>query len=548
MNATSSGNNNKNTMSLLAAFDRFRSNPRIIFIIIAAAAISIVIIVFFWANTPDYGVLYSNIGDQDGGAVVEQLTKMNVPYRFDQRRGAIMVPDDQVYGVRLKLAQQGLPKGGSVGFELLDQEKFGISQFSEQINYQRALEGELSRTIDTLGPVKSARVHLALPKASLFVQEQKPASASVTLNLLGGRTLDAGQISAISHLVSSAVAGMSADDVTIVDQNGHLLTQSGERATQTSQLKYINKVESDYQSRIQAILAPIVGSSNVRAQVTAKIDFSVNEQTAEQYQPNSSPDKKSIRSRQSSGSEQGGKEAVGGVPGALSNQPPVPTSAPIDATAQKGNSATVRRLPYNTHNDETVNYELDRTLTHIRRNSGEIERLSAAVVINYLPGKDGKPVALAKEQIDQINQLVKQAIGFSAQRGDSLSVVNSPFTHSDEEAAVPLWKQPEVISVSLQAGRYLLLLLVAWLLWHKAVQPFWIKHQQLALQRLEMEKQARQAELDAETSRIESIEKNKAKQRVDTEITTQHLRQLAEQEPHVLAAVIRKWLMREQKP
>ncbi|MEM6051506.1 flagellar basal-body MS-ring/collar protein FliF [Erwinia sp. P7711] len=551
MNATTSGNNNKNSMNLLAAFERFRSNPRIIFIIIAAAAISLVIILFFWAKTPDYRVLYSNIDDQDGGAVVAQLTQMNVPYRFDERRAAIMVPEDQVYSVRLKLAQQGLPKGGSVGFELLDQEKFGISQFSEQINYQRALEGELSRTIDTLGPVKSSRVHLALPKASLFIQEQKPASASVTLNLLGGRVLDAGQISAISHLVSSAVTGMSADDVTIVDQNGHLLTQSGDRATQTSQLNYISKVESDFQRRIQAILTPIVGSNNVRAQVTAKIDFTTHEQTAEQYQPNSSPDKQSIRSRQSSGSEQGGKEAVGGVPGALSNQPPVPTSAPIDTpvtAGAKGNRADARRVPYNSHNDETVNYELDHTLTHIRRNPGEIERLSAAVVINYLPDKNGKPVALAKEQIDQINQLVKEAIGFSAQRGDTLSVVNSPFTQPDEDVAVPLWKQPEVISVSLQAGRYLLLLLIAWLLWSKAVQPFWIKHQQLALQRLEMEKQARQAELDAEISRKESIEKNKVKQRVDTEITTQHLRHLAEQEPHVLAAVIRKWLIREQKP
>ncbi|MDQ1213510.1 flagellar basal-body MS-ring/collar protein FliF [Pantoea anthophila] len=549
MNATTSSNNDKNTLNLLAAFERFRSNPRIIFIIIAAAAISIVIILFFWAKTPDYRVLYSNIGDQDGGAVVAQLTQMNVPYRFDERRGAIMVPEDQVYGLRLKLAQQGLPKGGSVGFELLDQEKFGISQFSEQINFQRALEGELSRTIDTLGPVRHSRVHLALPKESLFVQEQKPASASVTLTLQGGRVLDAGQISAITHLVSSAVTGMSADNVTIVDQNGHLLTQSGERATQTSQLNYISKVENDYQQRIQAILTPIVGSSNVRAQVTARIDFSTHEQTAEQYQPNSSPDKKSIRSRQISGSEQGGKAAVGGVPGALSNQPPVPATAPIETAASASASTHAKNtpLPYSSHNDETVNYELDRTLTHIQRSPGEIQRLSAAVVINYMADKNGKPVPLAKEKIEQINQLVKEAIGFSAQRGDSLSVVNSPFTRPDEEAPIPLWQQPDVISLSLQGGRYLLLLLVALLLWYKAVQPFWIKHQQLALQRLEMEKQARQAELDAEISRKETIEKNKAKQRVDTEITTQHLRSLAGQEPHVLAAVIRNWLIREQK-
>lgn len=549
MNATTKSNSIKDISGLLAAFERFRSNPQIIFVVIAAAAISVVIILFFWAKTPDYRALYSNLSDQDGGAVVAQLAQMNVPYRFDERRGAIMVPDDQVYGLRLKLAQQGLPRGGTTGFELLDQEKFGISQFSEQLNFQRALEGELSRTIDTLGPVRSSRVHLALPKASLFVEEQKPPSAAVTLNLQGGRSLDAGQISAISHLVSSAVSGLSADNVTIVDQNGQLLTQSGAQATQTSQLGYISKVENDYQHRIQAILAPVVGSSNVRAQVTARIDFSTHEQTAERYQPNNADDKKAIRSRQSSGSEQGGKAAVGGVPGALSNQPPVPATAPIETHAAGNNgAATVTREPYNTRNDETVNYELDRTLTHTRRNPGEIARLTAAVVVNYLPDKEGHPAALSQAQMDQINQLVKEAMGFSAQRGDSLSVVNSPFTHLDDEVAVPLWKQPQMFDLALQGGRWLILILVAWLLWHKAVQPFWMKHQQLALQRLELEKQARQAELDAEASRKEAIEKNKVKQRVDTEITTQHLRSIAEQEPHVLAAVIRKWMIRELKP
>lgn len=549
MNAATNGNNKKSTPDLKTMLERLRSNPRIIFIISAAAALSIVIALVFWAKTPDYRVLYSNISDQDGGAVVAQLTQMNVPYRFDERRGAILVPEEQVYDLRLKLAQQGLPKGGSVGFELLDNEKFGISQFSEQINFQRALEGELSRTIDMLGPVKDSRVHLALPKASLFVKEQKAPSASVTLNLVGGRTLDEGQINAITHLISSAVPGMTADHVTIVDQNGHLLTQSGEGATQTSQLNYISKVESEYQNRIQAIIAPIVGSTNVRAQVTAKIDFSTNEQTAEQYQPNNSPDKKSIRSRQSSGSEQGGKAATGGVPGALSNQPPVPTSAPIvqSTSAAAAKSAEMQRVPYNSHNEETVNYELDRTLTHIRRSPGAIEQLSAAVVINYLPGKEGKPVALSKEQMDQINALVKEAMGFSSQRGDTLSVVNSPFSAPEEDVSVPLWQRPETINWLLEAGRYLFIALVAWLLWRKAVQPFWIRHHEMALQRLEMEKEARQAELEAQLRKKEMAEKARVQQRVDTEITTQHLRSIAEQEPHVLAAVIRKWMIREQK-
>ena len=547
MTAAINGNTQKSAPDVKAVLARLRSSPRMVFLISAAAALSIVIALIFWAKTPDYRVLFSNISDQDGGAVVAQLTQMNVPYRFDERRGAIMVPEDQVYDLRLRLAQQGLPKGGSVGFELLDNEKFGISQFSEQINFQRALEGELSRTIAMLGPVKSARVHLALPKASLFIKDQKPPSASVTLSLIGGRTLDEGQINAVTHLIASAVPGMTADRVTLVDQNGHLLTQSGAGAAQASQLSYTSKVEEDYQQRIQAILAPIVGSKNVHAQVTASIDFSSNEQTAERYQPNDAPDKKSIRSRQSNSSEQGGQAAVGGVPGALSNQPPTPASAPLTQSTSATRDGATPREPYNRQHDETVNYELDRTLTHIRHSPGTIEKLSAAVVINYLPDASGKPAALSASQMAQITGLVKEAMGFSEARGDSLSVVNSAFTAPDEEDDTPFWQQPRTISLLLEIGRYLVVALIAWMLWRKAVQPFWIRHHELALQRLELEKEARQAELEAQQRKKESLEKAKAQQRVDTEITTQHLRSIAEQEPHVLAAVIRKWMVREQK-
>lgn len=167
--------------------NRLRANPRIPLIVAGSAAVAIVVAMVLWAKTPDYRTLFSNLSDQDGGAIVAQLTQMNIPYRFANGSGAIEVPADKVHELRLRLAQQGLPKGGAVGFELLDQEKFGISQFSEQVNYQRALEGELARTIETLGPVKSARVHLAMPKPSLFVREQKSPSASVTVTLEPGR-------------------------------------------------------------------------------------------------------------------------------------------------------------------------------------------------------------------------------------------------------------------------------------------------------------------------------------------------------------------------
>lgn len=567
MNATTNGIKNKSTANLMAALERLRSSPKIILLISASAAISIIIALIFWAKSPDYRVLYSNISDQDGGAIVAQLTQMNVPYRFQERGGAIMVPEDKVHEARLTLAQLGLPKGGAVGFELLDQEKFGISQFSEQVNYQRALEGELARTIETLGTVQNARVHLAMPKPSMFVREQKPPSAAVTVTLKNGRTLDSGQVNAITYLISSAVPGLNADNVTIVDQSGRLLTQSGGQAMQTTQLKYTSEVEADYQQRIQTILATIVGLNNVKAQVTAQIDFTQHEQTAEQYQPNSSPDKMAIRSRQTSDAEQGSKNGVGGVPGALSNQPPVPATAPItqppvanqpaqganaannNATQAAGTAETTvaTPMPFNNRKDNTTNYELDRTLTHIKRSTGSIERLSVAVVVNYLPGKDGTPVALTPEQLEQVNALVKETMGYSAARGDTINIVNSPFTPVEEEPAPPFWKQEGFINLLMSAARYLLIALVAWFLWRKAVQPAWLRNQELVLQRLELEKQARQEELDASARRAESGARAKAEQRVETELNTQSLRELAQQEPRVIALVIRQWMNKEMK-
>lgn len=551
MDASDNSNKTNASLNLTSLIERLRANPRFVFIILAAAFISVIVALLFWAKSPDYRVLYSNISDEDGGAIVAQLTQMNVPYSF-QEGGAIMVPADRVYEARLKLAQQGLPKGGQVGFELLDQEKFGLSQFNEQINYQRALEGELARTIEKLGPVRSARVHLAIPKQTLFVREQKSPSASVTLDLNAGRLLDAGQVNAISWLISSAVPGLNADNVTLVDQRGNLLTQRGGQAIQTNQLKYISEIEADYRQRIQAILAPVVGAANVKTQVTAQVDFTTHEQTAEQYQPNSAPEKMAIRSRQINSSEQGNKAGPGGVPGALSNQPPVPTSAPIDQPPatdkpQTGaDGAAIPTLPFSRQKDETTNYELNRTLIHTKRSPGTIERLSVAVVVNYQPDEEGKPVALSKEQMEQIQALVKEAMGYSSERGDSLNVVNSLFNADPSEPEIPFWQRPAFIDLMLAAGRYLLVALVALMLWRKMLQPFWIKHQELALQRLELEKEARQAARDAQLRKAEMREQAKAQQRVETEVNVQQLRSMAEQDPQVIALVLRQWLNKEQ--
>lgn len=559
MSATLNDLTNNPAERIKSILSSLRSSPKLLLVICGAAALSVIIALMFWAKEPDYRVLFSNISDEEGGAIVAQLSQLNVPYRIDTPGGVIMVPGSQVHEVRMKLAQQGLPKGGSVGFELLDQEKFGVSQFTEQVNYQRALEGELARTIENLGPIQSARVHLATPKPSMFVREQKKPTASVTVNLLQGRTLDDSQVVAITHLISSAVTGLSAESVTIVDQRGNLLTQSGVRGLQTAHLKYTNDIESDYQQRIQRILAPLVGDENIRAQVTAQIDFTEQEQTLEQYQPNSDPEKMAIRSRQASLSEQGNRRGAGGVPGALSNTPPAPATAPLtqplntpaDDNKEKTTGSSASRepaQPYNNRSDETTNFEVDRTLTHTKSNTGRIQRLSVAVVINHLPqGEEGKPGPIGEAELTRINALVKEAIGYNAARGDSVNILNSAFNGVVEAPVPPFWKQESFYVLLMAIARYLVIAIIAWVMWRKLVQPAWIRHQETTIRRLEMEKEAREEQIAAKKRAAEKNNRDRAQQRVDTELNGQQLRELAEQEPRVIALVIRQWMSKEPK-
>lgn len=539
---------------------RLRANPKVPLIVAGAAAIAIVVAMVLWAKQPDYRTLFSNLSDQDGGAIVTQLTQMNVPYRFADNGGALEVPADKVHELRLRLAQQGLPKGGAVGFELLDQEKFGISQFSEQVNYQRALEGELARTIETLGPLKSARVHLAMPKPTLFVREQKAPSASVTVNLQPGRALDEGQISAVVHLVSSAVAGLPPGNVTLVDQTGRLLTKSntGDRDLNDAQLKYATDVENRIQSRIEAILGPIVGTTNVHAQVTAQIDFSDKEQTEEQYRPNGDAAQAVMRSRQVNENLQVGGPFPGGVPGALSNQPAPANTAPINAPAQnpqngqqanqQQTAAAANSGPRTSSRNETTNYEVDRTIRHTKMNTGDVQRLSVAVVVNYKTLPDGKPLPLTAEQMKQIENLTREAMGYSETRGDTLNVVNSPFSAVDDNSGeLPFWKTQSFIAQMMDAGRWLLVVIVAWLLWRKAVRPQLARRAEeaKALKEQTMLRQETEEAVEVRLSKDEQLQQRRANQRMGAEVMSQRIREMSDNDPRVVALVIRQWMSNE---
>ncbi|HWT71387.1 MAG TPA: flagellar basal-body MS-ring/collar protein FliF, partial [Oxalicibacterium sp.] len=306
---------------------------RILMMVGAAAVVAAMIGLVLWGQKPEYKVLFSNFSDRDGGAIVQSLQAANIPYKLADGGGAILVPADKVHEVRLKLAAEGLPKGGNVGFELMENQKLGISQFLEQVNFQRALEGELARSVQSIGAVQAARIHLAIPKSSVFVRDQQKPTASVVLNLYPGRSLDKGQVSAIVHLVASSVPDLQPKNVTIVDQAGNLLSENGDKPAgntlDPSQLKYVQELQQNIARRVESIITPIVGQNNVRAEATADVDFSTSEQAAEIYKPNQGTNSAAVRSQQTSESLNGNGNNASGVPGSLTNQPAPNATAPL---------------------------------------------------------------------------------------------------------------------------------------------------------------------------------------------------------------------------
>jgi flagellar M-ring protein FliF len=463
-------------------FTRTAGGRKIMLMLGVAAAVAVMGAVWMWGQQPDYRVLFSNFSDRDGGAIVAELEKMGVAYKYAEGGGAVLVPADRVHDARLKLASQGLPKGGNVGFELMEKQKLGSSQFVERVNFQRAMEGELARSIESVSAVAAARVHLAMPKDSVFVSEQKAPTASVLLNLHPGRVLDPQQVSAIVHLVASSVPELPIKNVTVVDQNGNLLSETGKPASvngmDPSQIKYVQELQQSVVRRIESIITPIVGPNNVRAEATADVDFSRTEQAVESYKPNQTPDAMVIRSQQTSESLNGAVTA-GGVPGALTNQPPAPATAPITAPAQNAVPAAAAPAT-NTRKDATVNYEVDKTIQYVQQGSGGLKRLSVAVVVNYKQsvGEDGKlaMTPLTEAEKTQITNLVKEAMGFNAERGDSVNVVNTPFARAEPAALPkpPFWKNPEYadyLEIANTVGKYLLMALVLLILYLRVLKP-----------------------------------------------------------------------------
>lgn len=406
-----------------------------------AAAVAAGVGLVLWSQGPTYGLLYSNLADEDAAAITQSLSAAGIKYRMENGTGAISVPAEKINEARLLLAGQGVMQTG--GFANLTKDGgLGVSQFMETARYQHAIEQELARTISSLQQVAAARVHIAVPRSTTFVRERSPGSASVFLQLKAGRRLSSEQVTAIVNLVASSLPDIDASQVTVVDQQGRLLSSPQGRdefAARDQQIEFTRQFEESYSQRVEALIAPLVGAGRVRAEVSAQFDMSAVEEAREQFKP----DSQVVRSEQVAEDRRGENGGAGGVPGSLSNQPQgraanAPTAGGTAANAQSGSTNSTR------------NYEIDRTIAYTRQPAGRLQRISVAVLVDnvQVTGKDGKTseVPLTPDQINRITTLVKDAVGFNTERGDSVNVINSPWRGDPRVAAgqlesLPIWER-----------------------------------------------------------------------------------------------------------
>lgn len=450
-------------MTLLGVL-RIPAVRQVMLLIGVAAAVAAGFAVMNWSQTPGYTQMYQDLDSADASQVVEALRAADIKYKLNADTGNIMVPEGRVHDARLELASQGLPAGGTVGMDSMqEQTSFGVSQFMEGARYQYALEAELAKTIAHLGSVRDARVHLALPKQSAFIRDQKSASASVLLQLFRGRSLEPTQASAIVHLIASSVPNLSASNVTLVDQQGRLLSSDSDEwggGKTLKQFEVSEKIEKTYANRIEDLLTPLVGPGRVRAKVVASLDFSVTEETRESFDPARSV----VRSEQFSEEERlGSSIGAEGVPGALSNQPPEEAAAATNGV----DSQSELTQPLNSARNSLRNFEVDRTISKTRPQSGTIQRLSVAVLVDDSPvdgatGSDQQP--LDETDIQRFTSLVKEAVGFDEARGDTVVVVNAAFRSVPELIAAeepPFWEKPILRDSIKQVVGVLLILILA---------------------------------------------------------------------------------------
>lgn len=438
-----------------------------------AVAVALGVGIVLWSRGPNYALLYAGLDPKDAAAVTQALQSSNTPFHLGADGASISVPAEVLADTRLKLASQGLPQGSTAGATSPQSDSpFGMSDLAESTHYREMLETDLGNTIAGLQFVRAARVHLALPKPSAFIRDNHPASASVLLTLYPGRQLDNSQVQAIVHLVSSSVPDLDPAQVSVVDQQGTLLTVSdpdSPGAVGDAHMRLVTRMENSYAQRIETLFTPLVGAGRVRAQVDVALDFSQTEKASESYDS----DKPALRSEQTS-SEQKREGANGEIAGALSNQPPnnvaQPTAAkPNAGTPPAANAAannTANATPTDNSSSATRNYELGRTISHVSNPAGKLTRLTVAVVVDNKPAPDGKgkSVPLTEQELQHLTDLAKNVVGYDAQRGDSVTVINQAFSDSPVDTAPvaqPFWQRPGMLDLIKQGVGVLIALLIA---------------------------------------------------------------------------------------
>ncbi|MGN5519508.1 flagellar basal-body MS-ring/collar protein FliF [Halopseudomonas sp. Lyrl_26] len=415
-----------------------------------AASVAIGFAVVLWSQQPEYRPLYGSMDNLNASQVVEVLQQSRIRYKVEPNSGALLVRSEDLADARLQLASAGVAQGdGNVGFEILDRERgLGTSQFMETTQYRRGLEGELARTISSLYNVKAARVHIAMPRSTVFVRDDRKPSASVLLELYAGRKLEAAQVMAIVNLVATSVPELSKDQVTVVDQHGNLLSDQDELNELTiagRQFEHTRRLEDTYTRRVHSILQPVLGDGRYRAEVSADVDFSTLESTAESFSPDAV-----LRSEQVLSEQRVAGQAPVGIPGALSNQPPGTTSVPEQVIDPETGEPVVVAPPRDSREQATRNFELDRQISYSRQQQGRLTRLSVAVVVDnrqQLNAETGEMVgvALSEAELASLTRLVRDAVGYDEARGDSVSVVNAAFVPTGEVLEIPpipFWSQP----------------------------------------------------------------------------------------------------------
>jgi len=515
-------------------FGNLSQGQKVASLVLATVTIGSILAMSFWIKTPDLQLLYANLSEQDASAIVDNLKSQKIPYELSNQGKTIRVPSNQVHEIRLKMASEGLPEGSDVGLEIFDEASLGMTDFIQKLNFQRALQGELSRTIKTLDAVDHARVHLVIPKQTLFIREKPKGKASVTIKTKAGKTLNEKQVQGIVHLVSSSVEGITADNVAVVDVKGNLLSGSQQTsagaARSSSNYQHKRQVEQELEKNILAMLEDALGQGMVIARVTADLDFEKNDQTEEIYDPDSSV----IRSQQTASESVVGATPTGGVIG---------VQAQLPAGQNEGGTGTSGQPSKRDKNNQVQNFEINKITRVVSKPTGTIKKLSVAVMIDGTLSEEEEYTPRPQEEMDKYLQLVQSAVGYNQERGDQIKVENVQFDRSIERQRADALEREEQIALAFQVGKYILGIAFVILFFTKAIKPIIT----LITTSVKVDEEAPEEEVTTEgKSEAQVAEEEEMKRLEETLLNSAEMRksvtEFIEKDPKYTAGVVRKWL------